>query len=235
MVSRIGGAATGGLSGAATGASIGSVIPGIGTAIGAGVGGLAGAIGGFLSGKGEKNTQLSTLNPQQQAYQNSLLQMLQGMGQGNGPYAQSQKYLSDILSGSPDAFNRFAAPHITQFEQQTLPRLAERFAGLGGGLGGGIGNSSGFGQAIGGAGAQFQSNLAGMYEQLRQQAAQQAMGQYNQLASLGLGRQSVENIFRPETYGFGPSAFAGLSQGIGQGAGQRLGYNMMNNSGNWWG
>ena len=92
-----------------------------------------------------------------------------------------------MLSGSPEAYEKFAAPHLRQFQEQTIPMLAERFAGLGGGLGGGALGSTGFGQAVGGAGAQLQSNLANLYAQLQQQAAQSAFGNYNQLSSLALG------------------------------------------------
>lgn len=226
MVSKLGGAATGALSGAGTGAALGSVVPGIGTAIGAGVGGLVGAIGGFLSrGHKDKFKQLPTLSPQQQQFQNQLLQNLQSGGEGQN-YGLAQDYIKGILSGNPDAYNQFAAPYLQNFEQQIVPRLAERFAGIGGGLGGGTMGSSGFGQAIGGAGAQLQAQLAQLHAGLRQQASQQAMGQYNQQAQLGLGTRGFENVYQPGTLGFGASALSGISSGVGQGLGQRLGYNM---------
>lgn len=225
MVSRIGGGASGGLAGAATGAAVGSVIPGIGTAIGAGVGGLAGLIGGYLSGNKDKFR--SILNKPQQQLQSNILAQLQGGGIGQN-YGLSQDYLNKLLSNDPNTYQQFAAPYINQFEQQTIPRLTEQFAGLGGGLGGGVGNSSGFGQAIGGAGAQFQAQLAALYANLRQQAAQQAMGQYNQLAGYGL---HPTQAYQPGTYGFGPPALSGLLQGVGQGFGQNFGYGSFQNRG----
>ncbi len=112
---------------------------------------------------------------------------------------------------------------MQNFEQQIIPQLSERFAGLGGGMGGGTMGSSGFGQAVGGAGAQLQAQLAQLHAGLRQQASQQAMGQYNQMAGLGLQQSQA---YQPGTLGFGGSALAGMSQGVGQGYGQRLGYNM---------
>lgn len=223
MVSKLGGSGTGALAGAATGASIGSVIPGVGTAVGAGVGGLGGAIVGYLN-SGKKDQFVSNLTKEQQALQSQILQQLQGMGGQGGGYGMAQDYYKDILSGNPDAYNQFASPYLQNFEQQIVPRLAERFAGLGGGLGGGTLGSSGFGQAIGGAGAQLQAQLAQLHAGLRQNAAQQQYGQYNQLAAYGL---NPSQSYQPGTQGFGGSALAGLSQGVGQGIGQYGGYNMM--------
>lgn len=224
MVSRLGGkqiagVGSGALAGAASGAAIGSAVPGIGTALGAGVGGLAGAISGYFgAGKKEKFGQQSTLTPQQQAFQNQQLQQLQS-GQLGQNYNQANNYYSKILSGDPEAYNQFAAPYLQNFEQQIIPRLSERFAGLGGGMGGGTMGSSGFGQAIGGAGAGLQAQLAQLHAGLRQNAAQQTYGQYNQQAQSGLGR-SVENIHRPETAGLGPEMLMELFRNAGPAASQ---------------
>lgn len=224
MVSKLGGATTGGLSGAATGAAIGSVIPGVGTAIGAGAGGLIGAIGGYMS-SGTKDKFRSILTKPQQQFQSNILGQLGDLGGPGGSYGMAQDYLKSLLSGDPGAYSQFASPYLQNFEQQIIPRLSERFAGLGGGLGGGTMGSSGFGQAIGGAGAQLQAQLAGLYANLRNQAAQQAMGQYNQLAAYGL---QPSQAYQPGTPGFGGAALPGLMQGIGQGFGQAGAYNMMN-------
>ena len=104
------------------------------------------------------------------------------MGGQGGAYSGAQNYLSQILSGDPNAFAQFEAPYRQEFESRTVPMLAERFAGLNP-MGGGL-SSSGFGQALGGAGAQLQSQLAGLHGALRQGAAGQALGQFNQLANL---------------------------------------------------
>jgi hypothetical protein len=183
---------------------------------------LFGRIGEFLTGKSDKFR--STLTGGQQNFQNQLLQQLQGMGGQGGGYGMAQDYYKDILSGNPDAYNQFASPYLQNFEQQIIPRLSERFAGLGGGLGGGVGSSSGFGQAIGGAGAQLQAQLAQLYAGLRQNAAQQQTGQYNQLAAYGL---NPTQAYQPGTLGFLGSALPGAMQGFGQGFGQQAGFNMM--------
>lgn len=223
MPSRFGGA----LSGAASGAAIGSQFsPGWGTA----AGGILGGIMGLLSpGKKDKNQQLSLQTPEQQQYLQNIFSQLSGQGQAGQNYGQAQNYYGDILGGNPDAYNRFAAPYIQNFEQQILPRLSERFAGLGGGLGGGVGGSSGFGQAIGGAGAGLQAQLANLYAQLQQNAAGQVTGQYNNLAQLGLGQRAFENTYQPGNLGL----VGGLAQGVAGGSGQGLGMVLGSRFGNW--
>jgi hypothetical protein len=119
-----------------------------------------------LFGTGDKFSKQGTLDPSQmQALQGILSQLGQMGGQG-GAYSGAQNYLSGILNNAPGAFEQFEAPYRQQFEQQTIPGLAERFAGLGGGMGGGL-SSSGFGQAIGGAGAGLHAQLAGLRGQLQ--------------------------------------------------------------------
>lgn len=225
-MANYGGAASGALAGAASGAAVGSIIPGVGTAVGAVGGGLVGLLGGLFSGKKDAMKQIERLGPEaKEAILNTLKQVEQMQGPG-GNYNQAQNYQSNLLSGSPEAFNRFAAPHRTEFEEQTIPRLSERFAGLGGPLGG-PGLSSGFGQAIGGASTQFQSNLAGLYAQLQNQAAQQATGQYNTLLGYGL-TPTFQSAYQQGQPGFGPTALAGFAQGAGTAFGQSYGNSLSN-------
>ncbi|HEY5236096.1 MAG TPA: hypothetical protein VIJ14_07960 [Rhabdochlamydiaceae bacterium] len=183
---------------------------------------------GFLTGDKGGFKQLSTQTGGQEQFFNqflqNLMQQMGGGGQGGqggqqGNYGQAQSYVQQMLSGRPEAYQNFAAPHMQNFQEQTIPRLAERFAGLGGGMGGGTLGSSGFGQAIGGAGAQLQSSLAGLYAQLQQQAAQQAFGNYNSQSGQALGTRAFENTYQPGTTG----AIGGLLQGVGAGTGIALG------------
>lgn len=163
-----------------------------------------------------------TQNPQQQqVLSNFLNQIMQMQGQG-GNLEQSQSYLSQFLNGDQggggqQAFEQFAAPYRTEFQEQTLPGIAQRFAGMGGGLGGGVMGSSGFAQALGGAGNQFQSNLSNLFANLRQQAAQQAFSQYGSLLNTGLGNFQA---YQPGNPSFGAQAGAGFAQGAGSAAGQ---------------
>ena len=186
--------------------------------------GLAGLFG--IGQKKDKFHQLPTLNKQQQGGLSGLFGQLQG-GVGQN-YGAATDYLSQMLSGSPEAYNRFAAPYRTEFQEQTIPRLAERFAGIGGGLGGGALGSSGFGQAIGGAANQFQSNLANLYAQLQQQAAQSAMGQYGGLLGMGLNTRAFENLYQPGSTGLAGGILGGMGQGFGQGAGLNFGNQFQN-------
>jgi hypothetical protein len=174
----------------------------------------------MLFGSPDENQQLSTLNPQQQQGLSQIFQQLGMMQAPGGAYSGAQNYLSGILSGDPNAFAQFEAPYRQQFEQQTLPGIAERFAGanpMGGGL-----SSSGFGQALGGAGAQLQAQLAGLHGNLRNQAAGQAMGQFNNLAGMGLGTRAFENMHRPGSGGLIGEGLSGLGMGFGAPAGGAL-------------
>ncbi len=210
----------GAAAGAGSGALAGSALGPWGTAGGALVGGLS----GLFSGNKDKTRQIPTQTKEQQEYLRNILSQLQQGGIGQN-YGQATDYLSQMMSGDPEAYARFAAPHMTQFEQQTVPMLAERFAGMTGPFGRPT-DSSGFGQALGSAGGQLQSNLAGLYAQLQQQAAQQALGQYNVLSGLGLGTQAFQPAYQPGNLGFGGSLAAGVGQGVGSGIGQGLGNNL---------
>lgn len=220
----------GAASGAGSGALAGSAFGPWGTAIG----GIAGGLAGLFSGNKDKLRKIGVQTPEQEAYLKSILQEAQS-GQVGQNYGQANDYISKILGGDQQSFDQFAAPYRTQFQEQTVPRLAERFAGLGGGLGGGALSSSGFGQAIGGAGAQFNSNLAGLYAQLQQQAAQQAMGQYNTLGSLGLSTQAFQPAYQPGNAGFGTTALSGIMEGFGNTVGKNAGNNLSSRFANMFG
>ena len=155
------------------------------------LGGGISAAGAGLSAFGRpikaQNTQLPTLTPQQQAWQQQAGQM-------------ATQGLQDPTAG----FNPIADRARSQFQSQTIPSLAERFTSFGqGGQ-----RSSDFIGAMAGAGSDLEEGLAG-------QAAQfglQNQGLLQQL--LGIGMQpSFENIYRPEQMGgmqrFGASLFEG--------------------------
>jgi hypothetical protein len=222
MDSRWGSTAAGAGAGAYTGAKLGSLAgPGWGTAIGAGLGTVIGGLGGYFSHQPDKFGEINNLTPEQQ----SLLSNINGQmnGQGGQNYQAAQSYLGNLLNRDPSTYDRFAQPYMQQFEQQTIPRLSEQFAGLGGGLGGGVNSSSGFGQAIGGAGAGLQSQLAQMFAQLQQNASGQSLGQYNQLANLGLGTRAFQPSYQPGNIGFTGQLASGLAQGVGRSIGNEVG------------
>lgn len=180
----------------------------------------------FLFGKPDKISQISTKSPGQNQAMEQLLQQISQMQSQGGNYAQAQNHFANLLSGDPTSYDRWAAPYMQQFEQETVPRLAERFAGLGGGLGGGALGSTGFAQALGGAGAQLQAQLANLFESLKQNAAQTSYGQYNNLLSRGLGTNTFENVYQPGNTGLVGGAATGLAQGLGSGLGMGAGYGL---------
>lgn len=99
--------------------------------------------------------------------------------------------LNDILgqlggaySEQPYNFRPIAAQAQQRFQEQTLPSIAERFAGMN------ATQSSGFGRAATQAGKDFESSLAA----LQSQHALQRMPYLNQLASLGLTEPYLSNL-----------------------------------------
>lgn len=187
-----------GLSGAATGAGIGGFFGAPGAAVGGGLGLLAGFGGG---GGGDQFKKHSVLNQGQEGLLQNILQQLGSGGQLGQGYGQALSGLQDFMDPSSEAMSRFADPYMRQFNQETVPGLAERFAG-GGAMGGGL-SSSGFGQALSSAGGNLQSQLASMKTGLQRQAIGDIMNQYKGMAQQGLGTQA----FRYQAPGMG-----GMSQ-----------------------
>jgi hypothetical protein len=134
----------------------------------------------------------------------SLLQQM--MGQGGG-LQQANQYDQSLLGNGQEAFNQFSAPYLQQFQEQILPMIAERFAG------GGALSSSGFGQAVGGAGAGLQSNLAQLFSQLQGQAAGRQQGQFQNLSQIGLGYSPFAYHEKQGTTGFAAPFLTGLASG----------------------
>jgi hypothetical protein len=137
----------------------------------------------FLWGNESSLSKKTNYLPGQEKGLNQLLQNMLGLGGAGGGYQQSIEYLQNLLNPDSEMMKNFEEPYMRQFEQETLPNIAERFAG------GGALSSSGFGQAVGGAGANLQSQLAQLKSMLRGQAAQGLMGQYNQMQNMQLGSQ----------------------------------------------
>jgi hypothetical protein len=156
----------------------------------------------FFSGTEEKTQQLPLYNPQQQQGFASILQQALG-GLQPGQFGAG--------------FEPIAKAATSQFNQQIIPTIAERFTSLGG-EGGQRG--SGFAQALGQAGAGLSENLAAQKAQFGLQQ------QGNLLNMLGLGlKPQFENIFRPAQ----PSDLATLLSSGAQGFGQYLPFALMGN------
>jgi hypothetical protein len=136
----------------------------------------------WLFGSKDKLKKVPTGTPEQQQFGgHDLISMLQQMmNQGGGLNAANQ-YDQSLLGQGPEAFQNFSEPYLQQFQEQIVPQIAERFAGAG------ALSSSGFGQALGGAGAGLQSQLAQLFSQLQGQASGRQQNQFANLSQLGLG------------------------------------------------
>lgn len=155
----------------------------------------------FSRGRRGRTQQIPTMTPQQQQFQSQLLEQL---GQLT-PEALSR--LQEILGGDEEAFSKFEAPYLRQFERDIIPRIAERF---GGSLGShGALNSGALNQALAAAGTDLQTNLAALRGGMQQQALSQLQG----LMGTGL-QQQFTPAYRPPTPGFLGALAPGLGAGL---------------------
>lgn len=167
-----------------------------------GLGGIAGGLGLFGGGKPKK---LPTMSKEQQSFFSNFINRLKGM---EGADQGSIDYLMQLMDPNSEAVNQFTAPYMREFNEKTVPGLAERFAGMGA-MGGGL-SSSGFGQSLGAAGAGLQEKLAALKSGLGTQAANQLMSTYGQRAQAAFGEPTFQ--YQQNQPGFGENVMAGLMQ-----------------------
>ena len=176
------------------------------------------SFGDFLFGSPDKMKKMDTGTKQQMQFGGKdLISMLQQMMQGGGGLNLANQYQQNLLGQGPEAFNQFSAPYLQQFEEQMLPQIAERFAG------GGALSSSGFGQALGGASAGLQSNLAQLFSQLQQQAAQGQQSQFQNLSQVGLGYSPFAYNQQQGSGGFLAPLLGGIGTALGGPIGGAIG------------
>jgi hypothetical protein len=159
------------------------------------------AFGDWLLGSSGGMQQHTTQTQGQQNVQRGLEGGLQG-GMGD-----MFSYIQQLLSQDPQAMQQFEAPMMRQFEQSTVPMIAERFAGMGSH---GAQNSSAMQQTMGQAGRELSENLGA----LRGQLGMGAMSQLQNLLQQGM-RPTFENVYMQPTQG----ALGGMMAGAGTGAG----------------
>ena len=150
----------------------------------------------FLFGQKAKDEKRELFSPEQ----TQLLDQLRG-GVGE-QVPQMFQFLSQLLSQDPEQLKAFEAPARRQFEEQTLPTIAERFSGMD------AQKSSAFGQQLGQAGAGLEEQLAAQ----RGGMGMQALQQLQQLLSPALAQQT-ENIHKPQTFGLLGNLLSGLVSG----------------------
>ncbi len=172
----------------------------------------------WLFGSPDKLKKVPTGTPQQEALHNNILNQAMGMTQNNGGYKQAQDYYSNLLGpNQQQAYEQFSQPYMQQFQEQILPMIAERFAGAG------ALSSSGFGQAVGGAGAGLQGQLAKLFASLQSDAASQQTNQFNQLSQNGLNHQPFAYNQEEGSQGFLGPLTGGLTGALGGSLGNALG------------
>jgi len=171
----------------------------------------------WLFGGPDKLQKIATGTPQQEGLHNNILSQAMGLSEQGGGYQNAQNYYNSLFSPGNEAYENFSSPYINQFEEQILPQIAERFAGAG------ALSSSGFAQALGGAGAGLQSQLAQLFAQLQSQAAGAQTNQYNQLAQTGLNHQQFAYNQRPGSAGFLGSTLGSAASALGGPIGGALG------------
>lgn len=156
----------------------------------------------WLFGHSPEMKSASTFRPEQEQFQQMLL------GKMGGPTNSGMDFLQQILSGDESAFQDFEAPIKRQFEQEVVPGIAERFAGMGSG---GAMSSSGFNQTMARSGRELSQNLAQLRSGLKMGALQQLQGMMGQ----GMQR-GKENMYDPGSMGFVGQYLANSGEGSGK-------------------
>lgn len=167
----------------------------------------------FFRGSPEKHERVSTLLPQQQQLFQQLMSAISGQGAG-GAFGDSSDYFRQLLSDDPELMQQFFAPEQRRFQQETIPGLAEQFAGMGSGAL----SSSGFRNAAVNAGTDLQERLGSIRAGLKQQAAQGLSG----LGGMGLGNYSQDVVTQQGSPGFLSQIAPGIGSGIGMAVGGPL-------------
>lgn len=183
---------------------------------------LMSALSGFMgSMNGNEGEHKSSFSENQQGGINDVLNTVKGM-KGNADITQNQGYqngqnwLNDLFNDQ-NFFQNFEAPMQRQFQEQTIPDLANRFGSMG--SGGSLG-STGFRNQANREAGNLQSNIAALRGGMQQQGANQGL-QYAQqpfqnmmaLYNQALG-QPVNNQYQPPNAG----PFGALAAPFAQGA-----------------
>lgn len=175
----------------------------------------------FLFGKPDQQRQQNILTPEQQ----EALQRYFNQGIEKSPlYGAGSNYLQNLLGGGEGAYSALEGPLMQQFQQQIVPGLAERFAGMG--TGAGAGNSSAFYNSLGQAGKDLSTNLGALRGGLQMQGLGQALNYAQQPYSntlSGLGVRSFIPQYQQGNQGFLGNILGGIGAGFGGPFGSALG------------
>lgn len=191
-------------------------------------------ITGGMGGKDEKFG--STYSQGAQGGLNDLLAKVKGMGGApdinqNQTFQGGQNWLQGLFN-DPQFFNDVEAPMQRQFQEQTVPDLANRFASMG--SGGALG-STGFRNQLAREGSNLHTNMAALRGQMQQQGANQALQYGNQpfqnvMQMLGLATTPTNNQWQPAQPGALSNTLSAFSGGAAKGFGEKWGQNMAGQS-----
>lgn len=160
------------------------------------------AVMDFLFGKESETKNNPIYNPQQEDLLNQIL------GGISPNITSALQNLQNILGGNESTFESFERPARRNFEQKTLPTIAERFTGQ---FGEGSQRSSAFGQALGTAGKELEEDL--FSKRIGFQG--DALSQILQLLGSGLAPRQYQYT-RPREPGFIENVGVGAVQGLAQ-------------------
>ena len=189
-------------------------------------------IGGLTGSKGETK---SSYGKKQQGLIDEVTDAIRSMRGGaqditqQPGYQQGNEWLMNLFN-DPNFFNAFEAPLQRQFQEQTVPDLANRFASMG--SGGALG-STGFRNQLAREGSNLSTNIAALRGGLQQQGVNQSL-QYAQQPFSNLmslyqqALQPTQNVYQPPS----PGLFGGLAAPFAQGAANIFGYQAGQAAGN---
>jgi hypothetical protein len=180
---------------------------------------------------GGQNAQTgSTYNKGQLGLIDQITQSLKGGApniEQNKNFQTGQNWLQSMFN-DPQFFNQFEAPLQRQFEEQTIPQLANRFGAMGSG---GALESDAFRRQLGREGSNLQTNLGALRGGMQQQAIPQLLGYAQQpfsnyMSMLNQALTPTQNTFQGATPGLFGNLFSSLSGGAAQGLGNMWGQGM---------
>lgn len=186
---------------------------------------------GALGGVGGKNGEQKSSYGQNQLSQiDDILKQLKGGAPDitqNQNFQGGSEWLNNLFN-DPEFFKSFEAPMQRQFEEETIPGLANRFGaeGSGGSLG-----STGFRNQLAREGSNLSTNIAAMRGGMQQQGVNQALGYaqqpfQNYMQMMQGVMNPTQNMYQPPSAGPFGNILSSLSGGIAQGYGQQWGKNM---------
>lgn len=182
----------------------------------------------LFGGTPEVRENVSTLRPEQEALYQQAIDAGMRPGAG-GAFGQSADYYRDLLDDNGQNYNALAAPEQRRFNEQTVPDLAEQFAGMGsGGL-----SSSGFRNSAVNAGVDLSERLGAIRANLRNSGAQ---GLQN-IGNIGLQNYSQNMVTQQGSPGLlaqaAPAAGTAIGAYLGGPSGAAAGNSFGNMAGNW--